>query len=127
MAREQESVWKLCTAKDEVSAFNVHTSLRTNPSRYDENGVWTSTLMAADAYLEIREYDAELLIAGACRSVQAIETLAEDGTPMLPYRPARHLALQVHGEEYEVLEASVLDEFVPRRIEVKIGGHRPGR
>ena len=122
LASRGETVWKLCTARDELAAFNVNATLRTIPSGPDENGTWTSTLTVADTYLEITEYDAELLYANATTSLQAIETTTAAKTPLLPYKPApvRYRTLEVGGHAYLVSRTSVQDNFSPRRINVEI-------
>ena len=126
--REQgDIVWKLCTAKDELASFNTRATLRTIPSGFDERGVWTSTLVAADAYVQITEFDADLLFAGATKSVHAIESRALGNTPLLPYKPnTRYRTFEFHGEQHEVVSTNLATEQDPRRIEVHLGERMTG-
>ncbi len=121
LAGQREFVWHLCTAENELDRFSDHATLRTNPTRY-VNGVRTSILMAGDCYLDITEFDAEVLNYSEKpewnRSVEGIETRSESGEPLLSFKPtSKYLTVEIGGTAHALeKQPEVRSNATPRRV-----------
>jgi hypothetical protein len=123
LAPHREFIWRLCTAANELGRFSEHATLRTNPTRMID-GVLTSTLMAEDCYLDITEFDAELLHYAYRpewdRHVHGIESRS-DGKPLLSFkRSSKYLTIETGGSAYPIENIELPADTTPQRVVVRV-------
>jgi len=125
LAPHREFLWRLCTAENDLGRFSEHATLRTNPTRMID-GVLTQTLMAGDCYLDITEFDAELLHYSDrpewdCR-VHGVESRS-DGGPLLSFKPtSKYVTIEVGGSAYPIDTIELRTDETPQRVVVRVSG-----
>jgi hypothetical protein len=95
-------IWKAFAYADDSSRYTAKGTLHSIPSTY-ENGIYSTTLSASDCYLDITEFDGELLQMRppAGHIIYAQESVNSLGQPILPYQVgATHIWLEAMGGEY---------------------------
>lgn len=99
-------IWKLFVYPDESSRYLSQGTLHCIPSDINDQGIKTTTLAGMDAYLDIPEFDAELISFSNYRGhvIPALESLSATGNPILPVQalPVQYLWLEAMGGEYSV-------------------------
>ncbi len=125
LAPHREFVWLLCTAQSEAERFTEHATLRTIPTRM-VNGVMTSTLTIDDCYLDIPQFDAEVLQYSQTpewdRRIEGVESASDSGTALLPFKSSsRYVTIEVGGTSYELeKQPDVVAAGARRRVIVTV-------
>jgi hypothetical protein len=98
-------VWRLFIYQNPDDRFKVNGTLHQHNSAYSAGGIYTVTLDAGDVYVNLSEFDGEVLQLGYRNGevLEGIETLGSGGTPILPYYPQHtHTWLEALGGEYHL-------------------------
>lgn len=126
-------LWKVFAYSNEIEKFTVSGTLHTRAADYDDNGIQTTYLEANDCYVNISEFDGEILQLGDYNGlrIEVIEAMTDDNQqPLLPYQAnAHHHWLETLGGQYgldnnrrvEVIGAAAH----PIRLAIHLLAHEP--
>lgn len=113
---EKDIVWKVFLYADSAERFKSHGTLHTIPADND-----LVTLAGDDCYLDLTEYDCEIISFNPYHGRQLIgrNSLTDGGIPILPYIPAaRYLWLETMGSHYDI--DNVSNSSLPNEIIVTL-------
>lgn len=98
-------IWKLFTYSNEESRYLEHGTLHEIPSSF-ENGMHTVTQGGQDSYLDIPEFDSEIISMSNYRGhcIPALESVGSTGQVILPVQQVDYSWLEAIGGEYNVLK-----------------------
>lgn len=115
-------IWKLFVYSAEHERYLDHGTLHTQRSDYS-SGIYTVTLAANDAYLDIPEYDAELLSFSDYKGhlIPTLESIDAGSNPIMPVKPIQYIWLEAVGGEYSVSQVTPAGSLNNRnRFEIRL-------
>lgn len=114
-------IWKLFLYGSKDERFKLNGTLHVTPEEYSSYGVSTTTLSANDTYVNLTEYDCEIISFNESRGllIQAMVALNNQGQPILPYQNIqRYLWLEAMGGHYEIGNVTVVKNNTELLIEL---------
>lgn len=96
-------IWKIFVYTNADERFSVSGTLHVRESEYDNDGIQTTFLEADDCYVNLSEFDAEILQLGDYngRQLNVFEAMSDDGIhPLLQYNQVAYIWLETLGGSY---------------------------
>ena len=108
---EWDIVWKLFLYSTAEERFKGQGTLHTEPEEHDQRGASVVTLAASDTYINLTEFDCEILSFCAYHGIvlQAQISVDASGTPILPYvAGGQYVWLEAMGGNYGLAAVSTI-------------------